>query len=64
MSAGPPTPLETNGGARDVLFGLLQYLAAALELVFIPNAAGVNLNRDFVLLNQPKSRALDWALRH
>jgi hypothetical protein len=63
--------------ARDLLCGPQAGLADGLELIVIPcpnpagrdrdsarNAAGVNLNRDFVLLGQTATRALDAALRH
>ena len=64
------------GLARDVLLGDLRGLLDGLELVFIPNANpdgrdadsfrngnAVNINRDFVLLEQPESQALDAAVR-
>lgn len=62
--------------ARAVLLGELHDLLDVFELVFIPNANpdgrdadsarngnAVNINRDFVLLEQPESRALDAAVR-
>lgn len=61
--------------ARAVLLGDLQALLDDLELVLIPNANpdgrdrdssrngnDVNINRDFVLLSQPESCALDAAV--
>jgi hypothetical protein len=58
--------------ARDLLLGDLQHLLDDLELLIVPdanpdgrdldsnrNAHSVNLNRDFVLLSQPESGALD-----
>lgn len=61
--------------ARDVLLGEAQELLDALEFVFIPNANpdgrerdssrngnDVNINRDFVLLSQPETAALDGAV--
>ena len=63
--------------ARAVLLGELRDLLDVFELVFIPNANpdgrdadsfrngnAVNINRDFVLLEQPESRVLDTAVRH
>lgn len=63
--------------ARSVLLGEQRQLLDVFELVFIPNANpdgrdadsfrngnAVNINRDFVLLGQPESRALDAAVRH
>jgi hypothetical protein len=63
--------------ARELLLGELRELLDVFELVLIPNANpdgrdadsfrngnGVNINRDFVLLEQPESRALDAAVRH
>ncbi len=63
--------------ARELLLGELRDLLDVFELVLIPNANpdgrdadsfrngnGVNINRDFVLLDQPESRALDAAVRH
>ncbi|ANX04670.1 M14 family zinc carboxypeptidase [Immundisolibacter cernigliae] len=62
--------------ARSVLLGELRELLDVFELVLIPNANPdgrdadsfrngnrVNINRDFVLLEQPESRALDAAVR-
>jgi hypothetical protein len=62
--------------ARDLLLGPRQDLLGPFEWVLIPNANPdgrdtdsarnanrVNLNRDFMLLAQPESRALDAALR-
>jgi hypothetical protein len=62
--------------ARDVLLGKLRDLLDVFELVLIPNANpdgrdadscrngnDVNINRDFVLLDQPESQALDAAVR-
>lgn len=64
------------GLARDVLFGDRRDLLDRLELILIPNANpdgreadsfrngnAVNINRDFVLLEQPESQALDTAVR-
>lgn len=61
--------------ARAVLLGELQGLLDEFELILIPNANpdgrecdssrngnGVNINRDFVLLSQPESCALDAAV--
>lgn len=61
--------------ARDVLLGERRELLEDLELIFIPNANpdgrdldsskngnDVNLNRDYVLLTQPESCALDAAV--
>lgn len=61
--------------ARELLLGELRELLDVFELVLIPNANpdgrdadsfrngnGVNINRDFVLLDQPESRALDAAV--
>lgn len=63
--------------AREVLLGRLRDLLDVFELVLIPNANpdgrdadsfrngnAVNINRDFVLLGQPESQALDAAVRH
>lgn len=63
--------------ARELLLGDLRELLDVFELVLIPNANPdgrdadsfrngnrVNINRDFVLLDQPESRALDAAVRH
>ncbi len=62
--------------ARSVLLGELRDVLDVFELVLIPNANpdgrdadsarngnAVNINRDFVLLEQPESRALDAAVR-
>jgi hypothetical protein len=62
--------------ARDLLLGARQHLLDRFEWVLIPNANPdgrdvdsarnahrANLNRDFVLLGEPESRAIDAALR-
>ncbi len=62
--------------ARDLLLGARQHLLDRFEWVLIPNANPdgrdadsarnahrVNLNRDFVLLGEPESQAIDAALR-
>jgi hypothetical protein len=64
------------GLARDVLLGARRDLLGHLELIVIPsanpdgraadsfrNGNAVNINRDFVLLEQPESQALDAAVR-
>ena len=64
------------GLARDVLLGDRRDWLDALELVIVPNANpdgrdtdswrngnAANINRDFVLLEQPESQALDGAVR-
>jgi hypothetical protein len=61
--------------ARQCLHGDLQHLLDSMDLYVLPNANpdgrdadssknanDVNLNRDYVLLSQPESRALDKAL--
>ena len=64
------------GIARSLLHGDLRHLLARSEFVLVPNANPdgrdadssrnanrVNLNRDYVLLSQPESRALDAAVQ-
>lgn len=62
--------------ARALLQGDLQHLLDTLDILIVPdvnpdgrdddssrNANSVNLNRDYVLLSQPESRAIDAAVR-
>jgi len=71
--AGGEALLELS---RALLHGELRDLLDVLDLVIVPNvnpdgrdddssrnANGVNLNRDYVLLSQPESRALDAAVQ-
>lgn len=71
--AGGEALLEIS---RALLHGDLRDLLDVLEIIVVPNANpdgrdedssrnanGVNLNRDYVLLSQPESRALDAAVQ-